>query len=483
MAATSASRRKAPAAAAAPALAVEWAPIAEVRPYERNPRRNQLAVGKVAQSIAEFGWRQPIVVDERMVVLVGHTRLLAAKQLGMTRVPIHIARGLSATQAKAYRLADNRTADEAEWDKKLLALELKDLKLDGFDMQLTGFDFAELEDLTALDSDDTPQSPVPAGDLDHCWQLWAGEMRASMAALLAAGLSPFQGVTEGYALRCFLEAMHGGRDYPRHCSIAFNPHQVQCAAGQRKDMESNVMHGLEQVADGSGKASNLRMVLKEDMSARTLAVGALPFSGHKMPADFPAAMARDLYNEFASGGAVLDPCSGWGGRLVGYLLSSAAQYDGIDVSPQSVAGAERIRQLFGPYSGKPTDTSVTLTCLPFERWVPQRKYRFALTSPPYYDTEQYIGGAQCWKEYPTYDAWRDGFYRLLFDKVGDALELGGHFALQVGSQRWPLLEDGRRLAKAAGLVEVGLRRTDMINHQEDSTAEVDRELLLLLQRK
>ena len=109
------------------ALKVETAPIDKPRPYDRNPRRNEAAVAKVAASIREFGWRSPIVVDEDWVILAGHTRLLAARQLGLTEVPVHVATGLTPAQRRAFRLADNRTAQEAEWDNPLLVEELQAL--------------------------------------------------------------------------------------------------------------------------------------------------------------------------------------------------------------------------------------------------------------------------------------------------------------------------------------------------------------------
>jgi ParB-like chromosome segregation protein Spo0J len=119
-------------------------PIADVLPYAGNPRKNDTAVAKVAASLREFGWRQPIVVDETLTVIAGHTRLLAARSLGMTTVPVHVAKGLTAAQVRAYRLADNRTAQEAEWDNDLLALELGALADQKFDLSLTGFDTGEL---------------------------------------------------------------------------------------------------------------------------------------------------------------------------------------------------------------------------------------------------------------------------------------------------------------------------------------------------
>ena len=116
--------------------------------------RTTSAVATVAASLKEFGWRQPIVVDEEMVILAGHTRLEAARQLGLATAPVHIARGLTPAQARAYRLMDNRASENAEWDEALLGLELGDLQGDGFDLALTGFDDDELNRLLAALGDD-----------------------------------------------------------------------------------------------------------------------------------------------------------------------------------------------------------------------------------------------------------------------------------------------------------------------------------------
>lgn len=132
------------------AFQVRTTPISEIIPYARNPRKNDSAIDKVAASIKEFGWRQPIVVDKEMVVIAGHTRLEAARKLQMPEVPVHIAEGLTASQIKAYRLADNRSGQEAEWDVDLLALELNDLSDLGFDLMLSGFDKDEIEQYLAI---------------------------------------------------------------------------------------------------------------------------------------------------------------------------------------------------------------------------------------------------------------------------------------------------------------------------------------------
>ena len=100
--------------------------VQEIIPYENNPRNNDEAVDKVAESIREFGFQQPIVIDKDGVVIVGHTRLKAAKKLGLETVPVVMADNLTDEQAKAYRLADNKTNEFAEWDIDALDIELLD---------------------------------------------------------------------------------------------------------------------------------------------------------------------------------------------------------------------------------------------------------------------------------------------------------------------------------------------------------------------
>ena len=142
-------------------MQISLSPIKRIIPYSRNPRKNATAIKKVAASIKEFGFRQPIVVDKNMVVIAGHTRLLAASKLGLDMVPIHIALGLTDSQVKAYRLADNRTHEDAEWNEELLKIELENLKENNFDLEITGFDPEELEVLLNLEKELTEENLVP----------------------------------------------------------------------------------------------------------------------------------------------------------------------------------------------------------------------------------------------------------------------------------------------------------------------------------
>ena len=134
-------------------MQIQNVPITSVKPYEKNPRFNDDAVDAVAKSIKEFGWQQPIVVDKDMVVIAGHTRLKAAERLGLTEVPVIVADNLTPEQVKAYRIADNKTGEIAEWNYDLLPFEIKDLQDANFDLSLLGFDMDELDKLLNGDAD------------------------------------------------------------------------------------------------------------------------------------------------------------------------------------------------------------------------------------------------------------------------------------------------------------------------------------------
>lgn len=125
-------------------LKTEIVPIETIIPYARNPRDNSRAVDYVAASLKEFGWQQPIVVDEENIIIAGHTRLEAARKLGLKEVPIWVAKDLTPQQVKAYRIADNKIATYSAFDDELLTLEFKDLVDGEYDILNTGFTEGEI---------------------------------------------------------------------------------------------------------------------------------------------------------------------------------------------------------------------------------------------------------------------------------------------------------------------------------------------------
>ena len=132
--------------------------VDELIPYENNPRINDEAVKYVAESIKQFGWKVPMVIDSNNVIVSGHTRFKAAKELGIEEVPCIIADDLTEEQIKAFRIADNKVGEVAEWDSELLKIELGELENLEFDMESFGFDFDDVEEIEEKEREDLGSS-------------------------------------------------------------------------------------------------------------------------------------------------------------------------------------------------------------------------------------------------------------------------------------------------------------------------------------
>ena len=165
-------------------------PIDKPIPYPKNARKiTDAAIQKVATSIKEYGWQQPVVVDSEDVIIAGHTRILAARHLGLDKVPVLVAAHLTESQVKAYRLMDNRSHDETKWDYEMLGAELVDLKAIEFDLNLTGFEQFEIDPILGA----TWSPDKPSGDLESDHQRGGGhvisitnEQKVSVDAAVAA---------------------------------------------------------------------------------------------------------------------------------------------------------------------------------------------------------------------------------------------------------------------------------------------------------
>ena len=154
-------------------------PTSRLTPYARNPRKNDHVVDQMAAAITEFGFRIPIIAKSTGEVVDGHLRLKAALRLGLETVPVILADDLTPAQIKAFRILANRSATWADWDEDLLRLELEELKLDDFDLALTGFDADELLEIMAgeettsegnTDEDAAPEVPeTPVSKPGDVW--------------------------------------------------------------------------------------------------------------------------------------------------------------------------------------------------------------------------------------------------------------------------------------------------------------------------
>lgn len=188
--------------------------IDTVIPYEDNARINHTAVDKVAQSITEYGWQSPIVVDEDMVILAGHTRHKAAGVLGLKKVPIKIATDLSDKQKMAYRIMDNKSQDYAQWDNKLLAQEFEKLA-DGevFDLKMTGFSLDEIAKInSSMLEFDTPDDVSDDYGIDDSFDVPETNIKQFMLLYTIEELDKMKGM---------LDKLQEQYKYPNYSELIF----------------------------------------------------------------------------------------------------------------------------------------------------------------------------------------------------------------------------------------------------------------------
>ncbi|MBP9034539.1 MAG: ParB N-terminal domain-containing protein, partial [Pseudomonadales bacterium] len=298
-------------------LNVEYRPLAAIQPYEKNPRMNDAAVDAVAESIRRFGFRQPIVVDDAGVIVCGHTRWKAAQKLGLEQVPVHVARDLTPEQIRAYRIADNKTAELAEWNLDLLPIELAELQGAGLDWSLLGFDADELAQLLdpgvkqgLTDPDEIPEPPDAAttqrGDLwvmgDHRLLCGDSALAADVDLLLAVDPAKAMELPVGTVVTPSLLPIHLVNMDPPY-NVKVEPRSsTAIAAGlsSHPDLSKKMHHQAFDVARGVTNPAKARKKMR--------------------------AKDRPLANDFVSGEAFDQMLLAWFGNAARVLLPGRSFY-------------------------------------------------------------------------------------------------------------------------------------------------------------
>ena len=259
----------------------------------------------------------------------------------------------------------------------------------------------------------------------------------------------------------FVRALLFGEEIPRYATMAYTWDRYYVAGSAYPFCEM-----LPAALEKPNVLRGTRFALADEISYTKLISGNLPIGGYRIPFDFPIGLAKKLIDDYCpAGGRVLDPCHGWGGRLVGFMLSHASAYTGIDPAPHSPKLSEMFDDLSG-YLDEPK--RLKLINKPFEDVaLRQANYDFAITSPPYFNTEKYKGEESSWRRYKTLDGWIDGFFRELICGVADALKPGAMFALQI-TPKFDLVNVAKKLGEAAGLEYVEVADTDMRRYNSAS---------------
>ena len=417
--------------------------VKEIKPYEQNPRFNDHAVEKVANSIKEFGIKQPLVVDENNVLIVGHTRLKAMQKLGIEEAPCIVASDLTADQARAYRLADNKTNELAEWDFELLIPELAEIE---FDMKEFGFDeFDSFKDLDyeAVDVEDEAETKeIYSKDeiVDEAFEYYRKrgfpypemqifEMKQEINKLSAI---------EGDRLK---RAKTGGV-----IADVYNKHRFDCSAINMKSP-----------AEAFEIDKDLRKSIAMDYpNIKSNSISFIQLvNGTQSCSNFRPAFCKYILDKYGKDKDIfLDPCMGFGGRMIGFFASDYKEYIATDPSTRSFEANSRMKDDL-----LPKNKSATLYNECFEDLdlsVYEEKVDIVFTSPPYFNKEEYADEeTQSAVRYSDYELWKEGFLDPLIAKSYKVLKNKRYFILNIedtniGNERYNLVTDTIALAQKTG---------------------------------
>jgi hypothetical protein len=442
-------------------MAVEVVPIGSISPDPANVRRHpERNLEAIRASLRRFGQQKPIVVDEAGIIRAGNGTYAAARDLGWSEVAV-VRTDLAGSEATAYAIADNRTAELAAWDEEALADTLKSLEAEGFDLDAVGFDPHELGDLIEkLGAATTPgggavdQVDVATGSGDETEaeadgpKIFADDVLAdSMFRWYRENGFPYRDLP---IWRCMRQINRLARTTPENLirSVAayqvpdvYHRHRFHAAAeGMRSPFQA--------YSDDTMLAKAIRLAIEHNKDVETV---LWVVNGTQACANFRPGFACKFYRDYCkSGDTVLDTSTGYGGRLVGFMASGiAGRYIGVDPSTKTHAGNLKMAADLG-FADK-----VELHNLPAEdlsHEVVADRCDFAFTSPPYFRKEHYSDEpTQSWRRYPTGDAWRDGFLVAMLSLQFAALKPGCHAIVNIAD----VTLDGRTYSLAGWAIEAG----------------------------
>ena len=457
-------------------------------------KHTEFGMSLIEKSLRNNGAGRSILIDKNNRIIAGNGVTEVAGQIGLDDVQIVETDGtkiiavkrtdidLDTKQGREMALADNATgAADLQWDAEAIADVESEFDIDASAWGVS-LDFMPLDD----EGEDEEENESTPHDNAEAERLLDDAMRENVSELVdRIDYTMKQGwlmsdLTLGVVKANFIKSKYYGAKYRGVNSLYFCPNRFFTSA-----KTTDVMSQLRAIKSG-GKAgiAGCRTLSSDGYLLRAmLGSGGYLIGGARLPLDFPANKAETLYNEFSPEGRkpdVLDPCHGWGGRLVGALLADVNSYVGIDPSPVAHKGVERTYYAFKDYT-ETKNVQLIQKCFEDVK-LEDESFDIALTSPPYFDVEQYEGDKTSHIRYNKYDKWVEGFYKPLIANTYKALREGGVFVLQVGSQSYPLEKDGKMIAKEVGFVCEDVRVfTNKENNNLHSTKE-NGEVIIILRK-
>ena len=423
----------------------------QIEGLPKNPRfirdeKFELLKRSIQENPEMLGLRELLVypVGERYVIIGGNMRYEACKALGYKSVPCKVLDEETPVDTlRAYTIKDN--AGFGEWDWDAIANEWDTDEVTDWGLDVPEWDVQADENVKKEKPEKNEQADVL---LNAAMKQYCGEFRQQLDDAMTHGWL-ISGYTRGYAKIKYLRAKYYGERYERKNAIIFAP-EILLTSSMRKGV--SYYEQLKKSASENTQAgiAGFRTLTGDGLLLLLLSGIGYPIGESRSCADFPVTVARDLVARYARAGRVLDPCHGWGGRQVGALLEQVQEYVGVDPSPIANRAARDIYDTFGEYQ----QTSCRFIQKPYEETTDEEVgtgFDFALTSPPYFDVEDYAGENQSHKQYNNYQLWVQKFYEPLILITMRRLKPDGAFALQVGSQTYPLRKDAEEICRRNGL--------------------------------
>jgi hypothetical protein len=423
---------------------------------DRNANRGtRRGAAVIKRSLQDYGAARSIVVDRDNRIIAGNKTVQGARAAKLNKLRVIETDGselvvvrrndlqLDDPKARALAIADNRSSElSLEWDTDVLSSLSDEVDLSSL---WTDEELRELLQQPSIESEDRPTKEL------FSQEQVMSEILASWPKNVTAEAVVAQVITRAMAMAQF-NGLASGRSSGYYISAIFNPHRLQ----------TNGMKSSRNFVDASNDDPKFRkrgakylFELKggDVHPASFVKYSTIGWSGAgQLVFEFRPSIARDLYSQFCKKGyRILDPCHGWGGRVIGFLAADlpAAHYVGFDPSTSTAAGVNKLIAFL--QKSKTTATAENF-CEPFEDAnLEPESFDFALTSPPYFDTEKYSDEqTQSAVRYPTFDAWIAGFYEPMIRKTLRALKRKRCFVLNVGNNVYKLSDIAKQIAEACG---------------------------------
>lgn len=413
-------------------MEIEMLKVADLIEYKNNAKLHpQEQIDQIIKSINEFGFNDPIAIDENNIIIEGHGRLYALQEMGIDKVPCIRLSHLSEEEKKAYILIHNKTTMNTDFDSNLLNIELENIM--NIDMSEFGFDF-EIKDELSLEVSNEKNDEYYYFDKEE------------IIEDIASNFKTYDNVEEYVAN--IMDIPKAKYEFNRLCqgyqagyniSLLFNPHRLQVSTIQSDLSVFDAINSSEKyrIAFAKYVVNVENKVHVEKDYYKQIGIGS---GGVQYVNEFPPYLARDIYKKYCqSGYKVLDPCHGWGGRTLGLASSliENVEYWGCDPSTKTHQGLLKLKQFLN------LDDNFKYFHTPFENTdFPEDYFDFVFTSPPYFDTERYSDEeTQSWKSNNSYEEWKENFLYVLLDKILYYLKSGSYALLNVGKVRYPIDED------------------------------------------